>query len=76
MRIRRFTRLATVLGLVFTVCGCSAIGVKPWQHEILAKPAMALNAYPIDAAIDDHIYFSKEAASGGRSFGGGGCGCN
>jgi hypothetical protein len=37
---------------------------------------MALNANPIDAAIDDHIYFSKEATSGGRSLGGGGCGCN
>ena len=30
----------------------------------------------IDAAIDDHIYFSKEGTSGGRGFGGGGCGCN
>jgi hypothetical protein len=29
-----------------------------------------------DAAIDDHIYFSKEASSGGRGFAGGGCGCN
>jgi hypothetical protein len=37
---------------------------------------MQLDAYPVDAAIDDHIYFSKEAASGGRGFGGGGCGCN
>ena len=76
MRIRRFTGLTMVLGLLVGACGCSALGVKPWQHEILAKPAMALNAEPIDAAIDDHIYFSKEAASGGRSFGGGGCGCN
>jgi len=76
MSIRRFTGLAMVLGLLVGACGCSALGVKPWQHEILAKPAMALNAEPIDAAIDDHIYFSKEAASGGRSFGGGGCGCN
>jgi hypothetical protein len=30
----------------------------------------------LDDAIDDHMYFSKEASSGGRSFGGGGCGCN
>ena len=76
MRIRTFTRLTVLLGLPLGACGCSALGVKPWQHEILSKPAMALNAEPIDAAIDDHIYFSKEAASGGRSFGGGGCGCN
>jgi hypothetical protein len=64
------------LALALTANGCSTIGVKPWQRETLAKPEMALNAYPIDAAIDDHIYFSKEAASGGRSFAGGGCGCN
>jgi hypothetical protein len=37
---------------------------------------MQLNANAIDDAIDDHLYFSKEASSGGRSFAGGGCGCN
>ena len=65
-----------VSGVMLATGGCSTLGVKPWQREILARPEMALNAEPIDAAIDDHIYFSKEAASGGRSFGGGGCGCN
>ena len=68
--------LGVIFGLTLAACGCSTLGVKPWQREILARPEMALNAEPIDAAIDDHIYFSKEAASGGRSFGGGGCGCN
>jgi hypothetical protein len=37
---------------------------------------MSLDHAPLDATIDDHIYFSKEASSGGRGFGGGGCGCN
>jgi hypothetical protein len=50
--------------------------VEPWQRDVLARPEMSLDAYPIDAALDDHIYFSKEASSGGRGFGGGGCGCN
>jgi Domain of unknown function (DUF4266) len=76
MHISCFTRPAMVLGLVLIVAGCSTPGVRPWQREILARPEMALVASPLDAAIDDHIYFSKEAASGGRSFGGGGCGCN
>ena len=40
------------------------------------KDEMSLNAAPVDAALDDHIYFSKEASSGGKGFGGGGCGCN
>lgn len=67
---------ATALVLACALCGCTALGVKPWQHETLARPEMAIIASPLDAAIDDHIYFSKEAANGGRSFGGGGCGCN
>ena len=56
--------------------GCSTLGVKPWQHDVLSREEMQLNADPLDAAIDDHVYFSKEASSGGRSFAGGGCGCN
>jgi len=75
MHTARFAHLALILVLA-SVAGCSTLGVRPWQREILARPQMALNANPMDAAIDDHIYFSKEAASGGRSFGGGGCGCN
>ena len=56
--------------------GCASVGVEPWQRDVLARPEMSLDASPVDAAIDDHIYFSKEASSGGRGFGGGGCGCN
>ena len=56
--------------------GCVSLGVKPWQRDVLAREDMRLDANPLDAAIDDHMYFSKEASSGGRSFGGGGCGCN
>ncbi len=56
--------------------GCAHLGVEPWQRDVLARPEMSLDADPLDAALDDHIYFSKEASSGGRGFGGGGCGCN
>jgi hypothetical protein len=52
------------------------LGAKPWEHDLLAERAMQVSAYPIEAGMDDHIYFSKEASSGGRSFAGGGCGCN
>ncbi|HEX2493127.1 MAG TPA: DUF4266 domain-containing protein [Steroidobacter sp.] len=54
--------------------GCA--NVEPWQRDVLARPEMSPDAAPLDGAIDDHIYFSKEASSGGRGFGGGGCGCN
>jgi hypothetical protein len=76
MHVPTLARSTVLLGLLLALAGCSTLGVKPWQREILARPEMALIANPMDAAIDDHIYFSKEAASGGRSFGGGGCGCN
>ena len=56
--------------------GCASLGVKPWEREVLAREDMQLDAHALDAAIDDHIYFSKEGTSGGRGFGGGGCGCN
>jgi hypothetical protein len=56
--------------------GCSAMGVEPWERDVLAREEMRLTSDPVEAGIDDHIYFSKEATSGGRGFGGGGCGCN
>ncbi len=76
IELTHLCRIAILLIGLVSMGGCSAIGVKPWQRDILAKPEMALTANPLDAAIDDHIYFSKEASNGGRSFGGGGCGCN
>lgn len=68
---RRFLLLPMA---VLLLVGCTV--VEPWQRDVLARPEMSLDASPLDAAIDDHIYFSKEASSGGRGFGGGGCGCN
>ena len=56
--------------------GCANLGVQPWERDVLARPEMSLDSDPLDVAIDDHIYSSKEASSGGRGFGGGGCGCN
>ncbi len=51
-------------------------GVRPWERGVLARESMRLDADLLSLAFDDHMYFSKEASSGGRSFGGGGCGCN
>jgi hypothetical protein len=67
---------ACLIACALSVAGCTSLGVKPWQRDVMARPEMQLDADAIDAAIDDHMYFSKEASSGGRSFAGGGCGCN
>ena len=56
--------------------GCASVGPRPWEHDLLAKREMQLNPSPNLVAFDEHIYFSKEGSSGGRTFDGGGCGCN
>jgi hypothetical protein len=63
--------MAVALGLL---SGC--VTVQPWQRGTLAREDMQPGGEPALASFDDHTYFSKEASSGGRGFGGGGCGCN
>jgi len=63
--------LASTLG---GLSGCA--GVEPWDRDVLARPDMQIVSDPLETASDEHIYFSKEASSGGQGFGGGGCGCN
>jgi hypothetical protein len=75
LRLKSLGFLFLLLGAPM-MSGCASLGVQPWQRDVLAREEMRLDANPLDAAIDDHLYFSKEASSGGRSFAGGGCGCN
>ncbi len=76
-RISRTICVTAATLFLTTLCGgCSSMGVEAWDRDILAKDEMQLTTDAIEAATDDHIYFSKEASSGGRGFGGGGCGCN
>jgi hypothetical protein len=72
----RYEILILAVLVLFSLSACSSMGVEPWERDILAKAEMQLTTDSIEAATDDHIYFSKEASSGGRGFGGGGCGCN
>jgi len=60
--------------LVFSACAFEK--VEPWDREYLAEDKMQLVPDTLEYAFDEHIYFSNEAASGGQSVGGGGCGCN
>jgi hypothetical protein len=56
------------------ISGCSS--VQPWEKENLAKPEMTFEGDRLDTSYTEHIYSSKEGASGGSGVGGGGCGCN
>lgn len=54
--------------------GCQ--NVQPWERGTLADYTMRGDRDPIGEAQADHIFFSREMASGGKGVGGGGCGCN
>jgi hypothetical protein len=72
MRLR--ITMGLLAGLLVLCAGCST--VKPWERGLLAERKMQLVPSPLQSALDEHIYFSKEAAFGGQGVGGGGCGCN
>ena len=77
IRPRAAALRAASLGLLLAaLSGCTHIGAQPWERDVLARKSMQLAREPAIMAFDEHTYFSKEAASGGRSFDGGGCGCN
>jgi len=65
---------ALVLGAACS--GCAATAVRPWDRDLLAKKQMRFVPLPMEYAVDEHIYFSKEGSIGGHGVGGGGCGCN
>lgn len=72
----RVVRLALLLALASAFAGCGAATVKPWDRDLFADPRMSFTPSPLENAIDEHVYFSKEGSAGGISAGGGGCGCN
>jgi hypothetical protein len=75
MKVRHSVSVLVLVCAALTA-GCGSLGVKPWERDVLSRSDMRPDGGGLDDAIDDHLYFSKEASSGGRSFGGGGCGCN
>jgi len=50
--------------------------VKPWEKDVLAQQAMQFPQDKMFSYSDEHIFFRKEASTGGSGVGGGGCGCN
>jgi hypothetical protein len=72
--MRAVCRLLLAALVSAAIAGCAE--VKPWDRDLLAEKQMALVPAPLDSSLDAHIFFSKEASSGGVGVGGGGCGCN
>ena len=72
-------RVAVALGtasVLQALTGCASEPVQPWEKGMLARPEMSFDGDRLETRYVDHIFFSKEAASGGAAVGGGGCGCN
>ncbi|RDL46107.1 hypothetical protein DN730_03455 [Marinomonas piezotolerans] len=74
--LNKLIRSSIVITAIYMLAGCSDLGVKPWERDLLAQDEMNLINDPIETSLNDHVYFSKEASSGGQGFAGGGCGCN
>jgi len=71
--VHRFL-FATALAAAALVSGCSR--TRPYQREDLARPEMAPDPDPDQAALHQHLLGTREGAVGGFGGGGGGCGCN
>lgn len=71
MRLPKRSPLLLVLYLSLPACA----PVAPWERGYLAKPHMALDPYPQQAAIREHVHSSREAGAKAQTAGGGGCGC-
>jgi hypothetical protein len=67
-------KLLLLLAITLT-SGCVST-VQPWERGRLAKLEMQIEPDGMEAAFRRHVYFSKEASSGGYTANGGGCGCN
>jgi hypothetical protein len=70
-------RLILLLSAIaLSACSPALVRVQPYERGTLAKPVMADSLDPLETAMTDHAYFSREASFGGGGVGGGGCGCN
>ncbi len=76
VKTKRVTRILFLSAILASLTACSTMGVEPWERDLLAKDSMQLAPDYFDNFYDEHIYFSKEATSGGQGVGGGRCGCN
>ena len=45
-------------------------------RQVNAGPVCLARVDPGSRALREHLWFSRETANGGRTIGGGGCGCN
>ena len=69
-------RLALTFGMLVLAFGSGCMNVQPWQRATLADESMRADRGGVNAALNEHVWFSREAATGGRDVAANGCGCN
>jgi hypothetical protein len=69
-------RRLALLAASVVLTGCAYKPPAAWERGALASPAMQWNRDALESQLQEHTWFSKEAANGGAGVGGGGCGCN
>jgi Domain of unknown function (DUF4266) len=76
-KLKMKTTLFICAFAVASLQGCASVGkVEAFEKGYLAKEEMTFKGDILEAKFHEHIYGSKENASGGSGVGGGGCGCN
>ena len=73
---RNHVLVLMLVGLAALLSGCTTTPVHPWERATLADYTMRPDRDPLHNTMFEHIYFSRESATGGRGVGGSGCGCN
>jgi hypothetical protein len=71
----------TKILFIFTILCGALLGtgcqnVQPWERGNLTDYTMRPDRDSLHKAMKAHVYYTREAASGGQGIGGGGCGCN
>lgn len=74
MNPRSWILIALMALTASLLTGCRT--VQPWERGTMADYTMRPDRDPLSISLSEHIYFTREAAAGGRGVGGGGCGCN
>lgn len=65
-----------VAAVLLLALGTGCATVRPEQKAILADPTMQFESNPLEESARQHVLENREAAYGGGSVQGGGCGCN
>jgi hypothetical protein len=69
----RLYGVAAAIAALLGAAGCSStalVRVKPWERAALTDSTMRPDRDPLHTAMAEHVYFSREAATGGRGVGG------